>query len=810
MVGPRRTHAQRPERQRGASAEELRRHNLSVLVDHVHLAGSASRSQLASLTGLNRSTIADLVAELFDLGLVAERRTTVATGPGRPSRVVTAQPAGAVVVAVELAVDSIAVATVGFGGHVFNRVRVDRPRGRFSPAETLDDVASLAEPLLGALPEPHRLTGVGVAVVGITRSVRRIRPLRPQSRLARRAARRPAGDAPRLRRPGVGRQRGRPRRPQRTPARRRCRRRQPAVRVRRGRDRARRDPRRRGAAGRRRVRRRGRPHARQPGRRSLPVRRRRLLGDRGRRGGAAARRRAGRRRRVRHEPVSTACWPAPPTAITAMCDACAHVGQWLGVGIGDLVNLFNPELVVLGGLFSRLYPVAEDTVTEGIRARVLDAPGCDGQGRAHRSGDRRPPARRRRAGVLRPHQPPERGRHVPSAPTNEERSMNTLHPGPEHKFAFGLWTIGHPGRDPFGEVVRPPIEPWEFVYRLGDLGGWGVSFHDDDLVPPGSTTGRARRHPRPLPQGPRLHRDGRVDGDDEPVLAPGVQGRGVHGERSRRPALRHPEGDAGDRPRRRARRPDTRLLGWSRGRRSASPPSHRSTLWRAIARRSTSCAATSAIAATRRASPSSPSRTNRAATRSCPPSATPWRSSPRSTSPRWSASTRRSPTRRWPDSASTTASPRRSTPASCSTSTSTPNRSGATTRTSASVRRGSRTPSSSSSCSRSRATTDPATSTPALPRRGLRGRVGLRPRVHAHVSRPRRQGPTLRRRPPDPGRPRRVWCHRRWPTRRSARTRRTPPQPSAPRRSTPRSWRSRATATSTSTNSSIDLILGLR
>ena len=69
--------------------------------------------------------------------------------------------------------------------------------------------------------------------------------------------------------------------------------------------------------------------------------------------------------------------------------------------------------------------------------------------------------------------------------------MNTLHPGPEHKFAFGLWTIGHPGRDPFGEVVRPPIEPWEFVYRLSDLGGWGVSFHDDDLVPPGST--RAER-----------------------------------------------------------------------------------------------------------------------------------------------------------------------------------------------------------------------------------------------------------------------------------------------------------------------------
>jgi xylose isomerase len=60
--------------------------------------------------------------------------------------------------------------------------------------------------------------------------------------------------------------------------------------------------------------------------------------------------------------------------------------------------------------------------------------------------------------------------------------MNAWHPCPEHKFAFGLWTIGFPGRDPFGDVTRSPIEPWDFVYRLADLGGWGVSFHDDDLV----------------------------------------------------------------------------------------------------------------------------------------------------------------------------------------------------------------------------------------------------------------------------------------------------------------------------------------
>jgi xylose isomerase len=61
-----------------------------------------------------------------------------------------------------------------------------------------------------------------------------------------------------------------------------------------------------------------------------------------------------------------------------------------------------------------------------------------------------------------------------------------LIPRPEHKFTFGLWTIGNPGRDPFGHEVRAPLDPVESVRRLSALGAYGVSFHDDDLVPPGS------------------------------------------------------------------------------------------------------------------------------------------------------------------------------------------------------------------------------------------------------------------------------------------------------------------------------------
>jgi xylose isomerase len=58
-----------------------------------------------------------------------------------------------------------------------------------------------------------------------------------------------------------------------------------------------------------------------------------------------------------------------------------------------------------------------------------------------------------------------------------------LTPRPEHKFTFGLWTVGNPGRDPFGEPVRAPLSPPEIVHLLADVGAYGVNFHDNDLVP---------------------------------------------------------------------------------------------------------------------------------------------------------------------------------------------------------------------------------------------------------------------------------------------------------------------------------------
>jgi xylose isomerase len=56
-------------------------------------------------------------------------------------------------------------------------------------------------------------------------------------------------------------------------------------------------------------------------------------------------------------------------------------------------------------------------------------------------------------------------------------------PKPEHKFSFGLWTVGNRGADPFGTQVRPKLSPVEIVQMLAEVGAWGVNFHDNDLVP---------------------------------------------------------------------------------------------------------------------------------------------------------------------------------------------------------------------------------------------------------------------------------------------------------------------------------------
>jgi xylose isomerase len=70
----------------------------------------------------------------------------------------------------------------------------------------------------------------------------------------------------------------------------------------------------------------------------------------------------------------------------------------------------------------------------------------------------------------------------------------TAQPTPADHFTFGLWTVGWQARDPFGDATRAPIDPVESVHRLAGLGAYGVTFHDDDLIPFGSDDAAREDH----------------------------------------------------------------------------------------------------------------------------------------------------------------------------------------------------------------------------------------------------------------------------------------------------------------------------
>src|SRR6185369_3390258 len=72
-------------------------------------------------------------------------------------------------------------------------------------------------------------------------------------------------------------------------------------------------------------------------------------------------------------------------------------------------------------------------------------------------------------------------------------ASNNYKPKREHKFTFGLWTVGNRGRDPFGDATRPTLSPVTIVKRLSELGAYGVNMHDNDLVPIDATAAERDR-----------------------------------------------------------------------------------------------------------------------------------------------------------------------------------------------------------------------------------------------------------------------------------------------------------------------------
>lgn len=151
----------------GTNLDAVRRHNLGTVLGMVHYGGAVPRSALTQATGLNRSTVGALVGELVELGLVAERGPETSNRVGRPSPVVVAD-SRVVALAVNPEIDAVTVGVVGLDGSVHRLVRY--PAGHVPTSEEAAAIAAaVIDGLRPALAEATRIVGIGVVVPGLVR-----------------------------------------------------------------------------------------------------------------------------------------------------------------------------------------------------------------------------------------------------------------------------------------------------------------------------------------------------------------------------------------------------------------------------------------------------------------------------------------------------------------------------------------------------------------------------------------------------------------------------------------------------------------
>lgn len=354
----------------GQRSETVRRANLSAIVREIHGRGPLSRSELVARTGLTRSAIRGLIGEFTAAGLLLEDAATPLGAPGRPSPVVRPATDQAVVLAIDVSVDSLAAAVVGLGGTVLARRRVDRRRDHVAVEAIVDDVAALAGEVLAGRSR-STVIGVGVAVAGVVRRRDGFVWMAPNLRWGDVALGPMLAEALRL---GV------------------------PVEVANDADLGALAEVRRGAA-------RGADHviylsgevgvgggiiidgrplagvagyAGEIG--HLPVRpggRRCGCGSSGcwetEVGAPAVLRRAGLPEtdgRSGIETVLSAARAGDPIAVAALDET----GTWLGIGLAALVNVFNPRLVVFGGLFGEMFPLVEPTVRATLDRYAMQPP----------------------------------------------------------------------------------------------------------------------------------------------------------------------------------------------------------------------------------------------------------------------------------------------------------------------------------------------------------------------------------------------------------------------------------------------------
>jgi predicted NBD/HSP70 family sugar kinase len=157
----------------GARSADLRRRNLSTLLTYVHVHGPTARSRLTSDLGLNRSTIGDLTGELVAAGLVREEpgraSAAAASSGGRPSYVVVPESERVQVLAVDVGVTHLTVARIGLGGAILSRRDRVYHHGVRSQRAMMTTITKLAAALLAETERDTVIVAAGVAVPGMVR-----------------------------------------------------------------------------------------------------------------------------------------------------------------------------------------------------------------------------------------------------------------------------------------------------------------------------------------------------------------------------------------------------------------------------------------------------------------------------------------------------------------------------------------------------------------------------------------------------------------------------------------------------------------
>jgi predicted NBD/HSP70 family sugar kinase len=150
----------------GRTREDVRQFNLSIVLRMLHFSGSVSRSQLTTVSGLNRSTISDLVSELAELGLVTESEGSTKSS-GRPSHVVSASD-NVVAFSVNPDIDATTIGLVTLGGRVLQKKRVFT-RLQPSADQAIEIAAQAIDEMRKSFGPEIMIAGVGVAIPGQVR-----------------------------------------------------------------------------------------------------------------------------------------------------------------------------------------------------------------------------------------------------------------------------------------------------------------------------------------------------------------------------------------------------------------------------------------------------------------------------------------------------------------------------------------------------------------------------------------------------------------------------------------------------------------